>query len=259
MSHFPQASTLKLSTKVGLNGKSIIDKMLFTPPFKVISPLFHKHYSEIMLLCVSAGLLKGDRQDINLHIGAKSQILLSTQSYEKIHDTQNGAAKREMHITLEENALLEYAPLPCIPFANACFSSCTNIHLHEHSKLYYSEILCAGRVERGEIFAFREFHSKLFISLKGRLIFFENTHLNPQTMPLRSLCAFGEYTHSLSYVIFDKNLDKKALETKVLSSPINAGISFCDDVVVIKALAKQAQALIELRDSLSALKTSPKL
>ena len=250
MSNFPQKSVLELITKVGADNKNIIDKVFFTPPFKIIQPLEYGDFAEIMLLCVSAGLMKDDTQEIHLRIGEKSKILLSTQSYEKIHNTQDGKAQRNTQIVVEKDAFLRYSPLPCIPFENSSFEAHTNVFLHEDCRFYYDEIFCAGRVAIGETFAFKQFASKIAPYAQNNLIFFENMRLIPAQMPLQSLCMFYHHTHLLSYIIFDKSIDKEALKAKVLDSKLNAGISSHGDVILIKALANESEILLDFKESL---------
>ncbi|STQ86446.1 urease accessory protein UreD [Helicobacter muridarum] len=247
MSSFTQDSILKLKTKKGLNGKNIIEEMFFTPPLKLISPLEDDDIAEIMLISVSAGLLKDDRQDITIHIGKESKIRLTSQSYEKIHDTQDGYASKQTRIIVEENAFLDYAPLPILPFKNASFKNTTDIYLDKNAKLHYSEILCAGRVACGEIFDFLEFSSKVCIYKDNNLVFFENMNLNPTKMDLQNPCLFDEYTHVLSMIIFDDSLNMQSLEQKIQNSPLNAGISTNNGAIIIRALDNQSERLLDFR------------
>ncbi len=148
---YAQASKLYLKTAIGAHGRCVIADNYFTPPFKLM-PAFHEKdsLSEIMLLVVGAGMLKGDAQDIKIEIGQGCQLKLSSQSFEKIFDTEDGYASRDTHVVVEENALLDFSPLPVIPFANAHFKNHTQIVLHPNSELLYSEIIAAGRIAHGE-------------------------------------------------------------------------------------------------------------
>lgn len=251
MTNYTQESLLNLTTKVGLNRKSIIEEMYFTPPLKIIHPIYEGDLANIMLLSVSAGLMQGDKQKITLNIGRDCKIKLSSQSYEKIHNTEEGKASRETNIVLHSNALLNYTPLPTIAFANSTFENHTTITMAKDSVLYYSDIFCAGRVGRGELFAFNAFCSKLLIYKEGNLVFFDNTRLFPKRMDLKNCCMFDKYTHYLNLIIFDDNQDCDVLRDKVLQSKLNASLSTNqDNAIVIKALHTDAQALLEFKETL---------
>lgn len=248
MNSFTQETLLELKTKVGANGKSVIEHMYFTPPLKIIDPIYEGDIANIMLLSVSAGLMKGDSQKIDINIGQNTKIKLSSQSYEKIHNTLDGKALRNTNIVLQENALLNFTPLPTIPFDNSHFENNTNIYLKDSSVLHYGEIFCAGRVSRNEVFKFNKFASKICIFCNEKMIYLDNMFLDPKKQQLDGFCMFDGFTHYLNLVIWDKHQDIECLYEKVKASGINAGISVnAYGVIVIKALDMESERLIAFK------------
>ncbi|WP_121020720.1 urease accessory protein UreD [Helicobacter vulpis] len=262
---YAQASKLYLRTAIGANGRCVIADNYFTPPFKLM-PAFHEKdsLSEIMLLVVGAGMLKGDSQEIEIEVGAHCQLKLSSQSFEKIFDTEEGYASRQQRIVVKEHALLDFSPLPILPFANAHFKNHTQIILHPDSELLYSEIIAAGRIAYGEAFAFHKIHSTLEILYHSPQdsmpIFLDNTILEPARMNLTNPCMFDSYTHYLNMVFFTKRLKQEAIQALLEESKLNGGLSalasrlpeeygsFC-----LKALACGSEPLLELRQAVSQL------
>lgn len=43
-----------------------------------------------MIISVSAGLMEGDRQDVFIHAKENSNLLCTSQAFEKIHKMNNG-------------------------------------------------------------------------------------------------------------------------------------------------------------------------
>ncbi|WP_104697536.1 MULTISPECIES: urease accessory protein UreD [unclassified Helicobacter] len=251
MSNYTQESILELTTKLGVGGKSVIEHVFFTPPLKIINPIYEEDVANIMLLSVSAGLMKDDKQRIDIKIGAGSQIKLTSQSYEKIHNTLDGKASRKSKIILEDEAYLNYTPLPTIPFKNSDFENATSIFLQENSTLHYGEIFCAGRVSRGEIFEFKNFISRCHIYCNEKLLFFDNMSLNPRETKLTSVCMFNKFTHYLNLIIWDKNQDIDLLYEKLKDTKINAGITKnANGVIVIRALDYESERLLDLKSYL---------
>ncbi len=246
--NYTQDSILKLTIKNSLNNKTIIDSMFFTPPFKIIEPFYMKNMANLMILNVSPGLMRGDNQKIILNIKENSNIKITSQSYEKIHDTQDEIAKKDTTIILDNNANLYYTPLPCIPFKNSNFRGISNIFINEDSVLYYSEIFCAGRIALGEIFAFKEFHTTTNIYKCNELIFYDNMKLNPKTMDLNSLCLFDSYTHYMQILIHDKEFQFYNIQEIIINSSINAAISKNNGIFIIKALGNSGEELLEFQD-----------
>lgn len=250
MSSYAQTSKLYCHVKKGASGKTIIESMFFTPPLKIIAPFYENDMANIMLLNVSAGLMAGDMQTINFDIDTQARVKITSQSYEKIHNTQDSLAMRNTTLNLANDALLVYTPLPCIPFANSSFKNTTTIYLQEDSKLYYGEIFCAGRIARDEIFAFKHFHQRLFIYQNNALIFYDNMNLKPDSINLRSICAFHTFTHYLHFVIYDKNANIEKLQSIIEDSKTYTALSLHNDMIIIKALANESEDLLELQKKL---------
>lgn len=253
MTNYAQETSLKLKTKVGENGKTIIEDAFFTPPLKLMSPFYEEDdIANIMLISVSAGLLEGDKQTLEIEIGENSKVKLSSQSFEKIHDTQNGYAIRDTHIDIKENASFDFAPLPIIPFGNSDFRGSTSICMHSSSKLIYSEIICGGRISRDEIFKFKKFSSVLKIYRENEAVFFDNTILEPHRLDLQNMCMFDEYTHYLNLIIFHPFITLNYLRELLEDSNLNGGVSeLSSGGLCLKALCNGSEELINLREKIS--------
>lgn len=258
MSNYAQETFLKFKTKISQTGKCILEDAFFTPPLKLISPFYgddeNNGYAEIMLLSVSAGLMKGDSQTIDIELSKGCKVKLTSQSFEKIHNTQEGYAKRDTRILVGENALLNFSPMPIIPFGNSHFKGDTIINLKANSELFYSEIICAGRVSRNEIFAFKNFTSTLKIYRKDKIIFFDNTILEPTKLDLSNICMFSGFNHYLNLIIFTPKISLeffKKISKKLASNIGEIGVSqlayggFC-----LKALSNTAESLLKLREKI---------
>ncbi|MDO7252912.1 urease accessory protein UreD [Helicobacter cappadocius] len=253
MTSYAQETSLKLKTKVGQNGKTIIEDAFFTPPLKLMSPFYEDDdIANIMLISVSAGLLKGDCQKLNLEIGENCRVKLSSQSFEKIHNTEDGYASRDTDISIGENAAFDFSPLPIIPFGNSDFRASTTIHMHSNSKLIYSEIICAGRISRDEIFNFKNFTSVLKIYRDNKAIFFDNTILQPEKLNLQNMCMFDEFTHYLNLLIFDSSISIEYLKELLEEMKLNGAVSeLSSGGLCLKALCKGSEELIKLREKVS--------
>ncbi|MCE3039714.1 urease accessory protein UreD [Helicobacter anatolicus] len=248
MNSYTQATKLHLKTKLGVSGKSVIEEMFFTPPLKIIDPIYEGDVANIMLLSVSAGLMKGDCQDIDIFIGKNSKIKLTSQSFEKVHNTQDGKALRRTIIHVENDAMLDFFPLPVIPFAQSNFENTTQIFLGTKSTLYYSEIFCAGRVSRNEVFDFTRFDSKLHIFIDKKIKLYDNMLLEPKDVELQNMCMFDNYTHYLSLVIKNDMIDFEEFREMVLQEEGNIGVSKHDCFILLRALGRGSEELLKLRE-----------
>lgn len=151
-------------------GVTELEDVYFTAPYKVMHPFSRgKGWKEIMIMSVSAGTMEGDRQSCRMKIGSGSKVLVTSQSYEKIHRMKEGFAQRETNIVVESDAVLYYRPQPVIPFAGSDFRSKTKVILKgEKARLVMSDILCSGRVAMGEQFAY-QYYSNLVEIYKAEI------------------------------------------------------------------------------------------
>ncbi|PAF43170.1 urease accessory protein UreD [Helicobacter sp. 11S02596-1] len=255
MNPYAQDTKLYLKTKVGQNGKSIIEDVFFTPPLKLMSPFYEEeNIANIMLISVSAGMMAGDYQEMDFAIGKDCKIKLTSQSFEKIHNTQEGFARRDTKIAVGENALFDFSPLPIIPFGNSDFRGMTTIHLAENAGLLYSEIIAAGRVSRDEIFKFKNFATTLKIYRENKLAFFDNTILDPQSLDLSNMCMFAIYTHYLNLLVMYPDIPIETLRELISAYDLNGGVSeIYGGGLCLKALGNGSEELIKLREDVGRL------
>ncbi|MFR1215148.1 MAG: urease accessory protein UreD [Acutalibacteraceae bacterium] len=61
-----------------------------------------------MMQTASAGILKGDTQELNFDIRDNASMELVSQSYEKLHKMDGGNARRDCTIKVGKNALFKY-------------------------------------------------------------------------------------------------------------------------------------------------------
>ena len=180
------------------DGATVVSDQYATMPFKVMRPFVvpaselpgltrtedHRHRAtpaQVMVMSVSAGIMAGDEQRIDVDVAPGAALQMTTQSFEKIHRMDDGAcATRVTNLHVAPGAYLDYSPLPQIPFAGSAFAGETRIELDdEGARLVYGEILSAGRVARGELFAYRSYCNHVRVEVAGRPVFLDNTIYEP--------------------------------------------------------------------------------
>lgn len=246
----PYRKTSQLNIRTGnQDGKTVIDDVYFTAPFKITRPFYEKDGTlRIMVIAVSAGILEGDIQEININALEGSRTVITSQSYEKIYKMKVHDAKRNTSIHVSKNAFLKYIPLPTIPFADSAFSSTTNIELEDSSsKFIMSEIITCGRYMRGERFQYKYYKSLVNITNKDKLLYRDNTIFKPKEFAMDSIGMFENYTHLANILIFNLNLDDDTIEQirKIIDEfKIEGGVSYTwSKDIVIRILGNNSQFL----------------
>ncbi len=231
----------------------------FTAPFKIMKPFYEAGpVMQLMLISVSAGIMAGDTQEIQIHVEQGASLEIRSQSYEKIHRMDEGYASRYTRINLEEGAYLYYNPLPVIPFGDSEFVSDTSIALaDETSVLEYKEILSCGRAARGERFQYRRYQNRLQIRLGKDLVYYDHCVFEPSSMNMEGYGLFEGFTHMGTYLVYDRNNAGllESIKSMIADQNWNAGATRNEHgLVVVKMLGKSGQ---ELEQMMEVMRSSP--
>lgn len=233
------------------NGQTIPKHTFFSAPYKLVNYFRLSNGGiEYILMNASAGIMARDNYLLELEVGDESQLVLSGQSFEKIHKMENYGAKREIRIKIGKQAYLKYIPLPSIPFAGSSFSGITTIYLQDTtSKLSYLEILSCGRYRRNERFKFKLYKSLLDIYQMGKLVFRDNSIFEPALTAVKGMGMFEGYTHIANLLIFGFDISEHLVATVAelfAAYKIDGGLSaLLGGGYLIRALANESECLIK--------------
>ena len=202
----------QLSLQIGnAGGISFLRKSAFTAPFKVMNPFYtDTGLMRIMLVSVSAGIMAGDTQQIDIAVESGARVVVNSQSFEKIHKMDGSSASRKTVLLVADGASLAYLPLPVIPFAGSAFTGDVHIALAgPGSSLIYSDILTCGRIAFGERFAYRFYKNRTRITEGGALVYADNAAYLPAETDMAGLPLFGGYTHLSSLLLINLKITQE--------------------------------------------------
>jgi urease accessory protein len=191
-------------------GNTFLAGSLQEPPLKVVrsftledgTALAHLHN-------VSGGLLGGDRLTLQINLGCRTSVQLTTTGATRIYRRRGESSPTTQgnEVTVGEDALLEYLPDATIPFARAHFVQRTSIALAAGAGVFWWEILAPGREARGELFEYEQFEMRTRVTALGRKIATENICLRPASQDVSSLARLGPYLYSATFYICRVGLD----------------------------------------------------
>lgn len=139
-------------------GRTVVADQYWRMPLQVMPPSYQDDDDEayVYLLNPTGGIVQGDRLDTAVTVESGARCVLSTQSATKIYRMDDDQAEEATRLALRGDAVLEYLPDQIIPFAGSRFVRHTRVELDRESTLILTEVLAAGRVARGERFAFTQ-------------------------------------------------------------------------------------------------------
>jgi urease accessory protein len=177
------------------------------PPWKVIRAFAQPGGGALVHLHnVSGGVLAGDRLSLDIDVGPRAAVQVTSTGATRLYRHREGTQDSEQRVTIavREKALLEYLPDPLIPFAGSRHSQDTSITLDRGATLFWWEVTAPGRLAAGERFAYDRLRVKSSVRASGRLVLQENFRLDPKQRPLASIARLGEYTHMASFYAFQE-------------------------------------------------------
>lgn len=243
------------------DGKTILEDVSFTAPFKIMRPFYEKKdMMTVMLLTASAGIMAGDRQEFDIHVREHASMEFVSQAYEKIHRMEEGCAKRHTHIEVEPNACLRYTPLPTIPFADSDYRSTMEAELtDETSRFVFCEVLTCGRAAHGEEFGYHRFQNKISIYQGGKIVYRDNTRYEPEWMDMKGFGMYEGFTHLANLVICNEPKSEEWIvqvrELLDAAENMEGGVTKTSaGHFVVRILGKNGQKLTEMMNRILEMK-----
>jgi urease accessory protein len=164
----------------------------------------------VYVMDASPGILAGDEYVMDWKFGDNTQVYITNQSYTKVHparcadDDASGArpSGQQLRLHLGPGSYVEYMPEPLMLYKDAILCSSVDIRLEPGAALIYSDALCPGRTQRGELFQYELYQNRVAVTYGDELIFSSKQRVQPARQKLRAIGAWAGYTHAGSLYVF---------------------------------------------------------
>lgn len=195
------------------HGRTAIARQRSSPPLQVFG-LQHDAASATAYLQIvnpTGGLFEGDTADVEILVRSGAHLYLTTQAAAKIYPSEHGATTQQRtRLHVAAGAVLEYFPLPLIPFAGARYAQDTTIRVEPGGICLLAEVLAPGRAARGERFGYRLLRNRVEAWVGERLALFEQMILEPQRRSPESLGGLdGRSYLATLYVIASQSFETR--------------------------------------------------
>ncbi len=180
------------------NGETVLREAFHRAPLKIARSFGRGDGGlDLCVMDCSPGLLEGDAYELDWHLEAGAHAHIFNQGFTRVHPSRSstcGSSLRQ-NFVLEAGARLTLRPEPVMLFANARLLSHTRVVMEAASTCVLSEIVCAGRVERGEAFAFSSWRNILEVEREGELIFLSRQKCEPHAQNFNNAATWNVFTH----------------------------------------------------------------
>jgi urease accessory protein len=195
----------------GDNGRTALAHQRSRPPLQTFGLQSDDRHGIAYLQIVNpcGGLFEGDSAEVEVSLQRGARLYLTTQAATKVYPADHGEVTRQrIRLRVASGAILEYFPLPVIPFARALYVQEMAIQVESGGVCLVAEVLAPGRVARGERFAYHLVRSRVAGWVDDQLALFEQVILQPEQDSFAGLGVLDgkSYVASL-YVLTSQALD----------------------------------------------------
>lgn len=177
-----------------VSGQSTVTSACAKTPLKLLTPRSRGQSVWAYTSSFGGGFVAGDETQLDLRIHQDARCFLGTQSSTKVYrNLLRRACGHVTEATLEDNALLVFAPDPVQPFANSRYEQRQTFQLGTGASLVLVDWFSSGRSARGERWAFDRFQSRNVVFRSGERIFMDSLRLDSAAEPVTSPHRTGRF------------------------------------------------------------------
>ncbi|MGF7033689.1 urease accessory protein [Paenibacillus mucilaginosus] len=166
----------------------------------------------VYVMDASPGIMAGDTYKLQWRFAEGTRAFITNQSYTKVHPSRTAPdeawrpSAQVQRLTLEAGSYVEYMPEPLMLYAEAAFDAETSVRMEPGSALFLSEIVCPGRLHRGESFQYERYASRMTVHYGGELVFSGRMRVEPRGAAPVSVSRWDGHTHLGSLYLFSDRL-----------------------------------------------------
>jgi urease accessory protein UreH len=150
------------------------------PPFRIGRWYPRADMSDVILASSAPGVFGGDVLQQIVHVRAGAKVRLASQSSLQVHPRPGRAAAALLaEYEVEDEAVLHCDWHPTIPFANSVLDQRQVLRVADAARLFWSDAFMAGRVGRGERWAFHSLRHEVRLTRGSGLAYLERFALVP--------------------------------------------------------------------------------
>jgi urease accessory protein len=201
----------------------------------------------VYLVHPPGGIVGGDQLTLLVQAEPQSHALITTPAATRFYRAgphPSAMLTQQLHV---HDAALEWLPQETILFDGARAATCTQVHLHgDRARFLGWEVLCLGRPANGERFITGTLAQDFLLYCDDKPLLLDRLRLQGNSAALSAswgLAGLQAAGTLLMYPATDANLPMlRTLE----QSGVRCALTRVDDVLVVRALADQAEPIRQL-------------
>ncbi|MEJ7633043.1 MAG: urease accessory protein UreD, partial [Rubrobacteraceae bacterium] len=149
------------------SGRTVLVEKFASAPFGAVRANYPdgSGMAEVQITNPSGGILGGDHLEMEVAVAPGASATVITQAANKAY--RGAGSSQRAVFRVEGGPFLEYLPHHLIPYPNSDYRQTARFHLVPDAALIAWDAFAAGRVARGEMFAFTRLRSQTEIHRDG--------------------------------------------------------------------------------------------
>ena len=210
---------------------------------------------EAVLVNTGGGLLGGDRLALEVEAGEGADLMMTSQSAEKVYRAVEAAATIGLSLRVGAGGRLHWLPMETILFSGARLARRIEAEVAPEGELMIAEATVFGRIAMGETLGPGLLSDIWRIRRGGRLVYADSLRLGGALGPLLARPAVTNGASAMaSLVLVSPRAESLVDEARALLSHegVEAGVSAWNGLLVARLLAADPARLRPLFTSLTA-------
>lgn len=239
-------------------GRSVPVSVRASSPLRLLATR-HAEAPWIFTATFGGGMVDGDRIAVDVELADRTTALLTTQASTKIFRSPRGTDSA-LTARVGDGALLASITDPVVCFAGANHRQRATFELADSADVAWLDVLGAGRVARGERWAFSSYRAEVVVRRGGRTLLRDAMLLDPSHGPIAARLARFDVIGTLLLVGPGLAPMRARIADEIASAPVAPGAAFVetastrDDALLVRFAAVEIEpALARVRAYLSEL------
>jgi urease accessory protein len=160
-----------------LRGRSVVSTARSVTPLRLLAPAGSGHAAWVYQSSLGGGFVGDDDVSLRVDVAAGASLFLSSQASTKVYRATR--SRFALDATVATGATLIAWPDPITCFAGASFEQTQRFALAASANLIMVDAWTAGRVARGERWAFERFVTRVSLAIDGAAVLDDALLLSP--------------------------------------------------------------------------------
>ena len=200
---------------------------------------------EAVLINTGGGIAGGDRLDLDIAVGEKARLAVSSAAAEKVYRSLGPDAQIGIKLSAGAGASLAWLPKETILFDDARLNRTIDIHLAPDARLVFAEAVVFGRTGMGEAVEHGLFFDRWRLRRGGALVYVESVRLDGSIAEKMSEAAVAKGGAAIATVLIVPGSAETLEPLRALESQFRGevGTSAWNGIAVARLCAADGAAL----------------